>query len=71
MSCGGCAKVRAHLPAAIRARLEAVEARMRAKKKSAIVISYTTTKPPAATAAPSPRPLPAFPPGGEGGAEHR
>lgn len=28
MSCGRCAKVRAHLPEAIRARLEAVERRI-------------------------------------------
>ena len=32
--CGTCAKVRAHLPAAIRVRLAAAEARMRARKAS-------------------------------------
>jgi hypothetical protein len=63
MSCGACGKVRAHLPAAIRARLEQVEARMRAKKRP-IAISYTTTTP--AGRAASPRQLPALPQGGDG-----
>jgi hypothetical protein len=49
--------VRAHLPAAIRARLEAVEARMRAKKRS-LAISYSTTTPAGRAA---PRPLPGSP----------
>lgn len=62
-----CGKVRAHLPAAIRARLEEVERRMRAGTGPSIAISYTTDAHPAATAAPSPRPLPVIPPGGEGG----
>ena len=38
--CGGCAKARAYMPAAIRARLEVVEARMRAKRQ-AIAIKYS------------------------------
>lgn len=64
MSCGSCAKVRAHLPAAIRARLEAVEARMRGKKQIKIAFTYTTTTPTGRAA--SPRPLPALPQGGDG-----
>lgn len=68
MSCGGCQRVRGWLPASIRARLEAVEARMRAAKKSDIVIAYTTAARSAPTGAPSPRHLPANPPGGDGGA---
>lgn len=60
--CGVCGRVRAYLPAAIRARLEAVEARMRGKPS--IAISYTTTKP--AGGAASPRQSPALPPGGDG-----
>ena len=41
MSCGVCKKVRAHLPAAIRARLEQVEAARRAKKVAAsITVEY-------------------------------
>jgi hypothetical protein len=43
--CSNCAKVRAHLPAAIRLRLEAVEARIRARRRPVIAISYTTTTP--------------------------
>lgn len=31
--CGNCEKIRSHLPAAIRARLAAVEARMRSGKR--------------------------------------
>ena len=37
--CGSCAKIRAHLPAAIRARLEQVEARIRARRVN-VSISY-------------------------------
>jgi hypothetical protein len=41
MSCATCAKVRAHLPAAIRARLEEVERRMEARRVNArIAIAY-------------------------------
>ena len=46
--CGGCARARAHLPAAIRQRLEQVEARIRAKRQAA-VIKYSIT-PPSGTA---------------------
>lgn len=67
MSCGGCQRVRGWLPESIRLRLAEVERRMQAKQKPAIVISYTTTAVGAPTGAPSPRHLPAVPPGGDGG----
>ena len=52
MTCGRCAKARAYLPAAIRARLEEVERRIAAKKKPGIIISYTTAAKPGTTVPP-------------------
>lgn len=56
MSCGACGKVRAHLPAAIRDRLAAVEARMVARRQTEnarrlqssghIAVKYSVGKPP-------------------------
>jgi len=63
--CGNCAKIRAHMPAAIRARIEQVEARMRARRKPSIAITYTTTTTAGRRAA-SPQHLPAIPQGGDG-----
>jgi hypothetical protein len=53
MGCKTCARVRAHLPSSIRARLEEVERRIETKKrKDRIAISYTTAKQPAPSGAP-------------------
>jgi hypothetical protein len=62
--CGLCGKVRAHLPAAIRARLAVVEARLQAKKKRLSSPSNTTTAPTGRAA--SPPQLPTIPSGGDG-----
>src|SRR4029077_1778192 len=71
MSCGGCQRVRSHLPAAIRKLLEEVERRIEAKKaKHRVQIKYTTTSQPAASAAEAPRHLPAIPLGGGSCAAH-
>jgi hypothetical protein len=45
--------MRAHMPAAIRRRLEVVERRMAGKAKPAVSIAYNVAKPVAATAAPA------------------
>ena len=69
MSCGTCQRVRKHLPAQIRARLEEVERRIEAKKaKRRVQVNYTTTPQLAATAAGAPRHLPALLQGGAPGA---
>jgi len=61
MSCGGCQRVRSHLPAAIRKRLEEVERRI-AAKRSRVQINYTTT--PGLPRTDPPRQTPEIPPGG-------
>lgn len=49
MSCGTCAKIRAHTPQAIRRRLELLERRMSAKKqaKQNVAVAYTVGGKPA------------------------
>jgi len=68
MSCGACTRVRAHLPAAIRKRLEEVERRIEAKRTRGRVEIKYTTKPPTARAD-SPQHLPGILPGGDGAGE--
>jgi hypothetical protein len=40
--CGTCVKIRGYMPAAIRARLETVEARLRAQRQAAVAIKTVT-----------------------------
>lgn len=49
MSCGTCAKVRAHMPQAIRRRLEILERRMAEKKqrRQSVAVTYTVGGKPA------------------------
>ena len=65
MSCNSCQRVRSHLPAAIRKRLEEVERRVEAKKaKGRAQINYTTKLQPSRSD--SPQQLPGIHPGGDG-----
>ncbi len=47
MSCGTCKRIRAHMPVAIRARLEQIEQRMAAnRRRPQITVNYSTGQSP-------------------------